>query len=781
MKDFAYYQSIIKLNNTEQKLMLVDYLSQDNQSKRENGKVQYHHIQIIDRSGSMYSYINELIDNLQDTLTVIDPNDLLSIIWFSGPGQYRTLVKGAKKTDNLTALLDSIRSTLLTTCFSEPLMEAEKLIEELTTLCPNFSLTLFTDGCPVIPWGEHEEIRRIKDIMKRLSTKLVSCVTIGYGYYYNQLLLLEIAEFGKQGKFFHASNIDDYLSYFKSNYQNLKSMGEQTVTFKDFMGTMLHLTPTSHQFYIRGISANVEDLTITLYKDKNFFFILDKNPSTGFKMNDITLKQCKKGIIAEIPAHFLEQFFYSYAYQRFYEGNKEESLNILANNLHDKNLVDRLINVYTYDERGEFLKDLESCIYAAAGRYKTGKCNDNYIPADDCLCVMDILKVLAEGDCYYLPGSVKDYKRIGKKHDSAVKLFEYSKEETRVPFGNFVFNEKFLNMSQKIFFKGKVHLNPKQAEDVGLSFTEVDGISRFKTHTIVKDGNLNIKKFDTFVDMETMKKLNEISCGKGDRKLSFITDTQYPPLIGDNFKGECRVSFDFIKLPIINKEYVKGKCAILDSIFDTTMEMLTLECKQKVLNYYIKKIKGDVTVARGIFEGMNEAQIALLKSHGITEERTFNDPFAEVAEKDQSKLDFYMARTFEVDIKGKKTIPSVSDVLKRVEAYKNAASEKEKEKKKLKGLTLIMADYIEYFKFEHHMAVGDKRVLAEVERCASVVLKGIRKDLQKLRMMLAIVKMGKVLSNSWFDNLNLSDNGNYEFKKNGELMIIKLGREKVYF
>ena len=147
-----YYQSTINLHGKEQSIMLLDprYDFNNNQSVKISN---YHHIQIIDRSGSMYSYIDELIDNIQETISILNPDDLLSIIWFSGPGEFRTLIKGAKKTDNLIPLLDSIRSTVSTTCFSEPLMEAEKIIEELAQLCPNFSLTLFTDGCPVVPWG----------------------------------------------------------------------------------------------------------------------------------------------------------------------------------------------------------------------------------------------------------------------------------------------------------------------------------------------------------------------------------------------------------------------------------------------------------------------------------------------------------------------------------------------------------------------------------------------------------------------------------------------------
>jgi hypothetical protein len=67
------------------------------------------------------------------------------------------------------------------------------------------------------------------------------------------------------------------------------------------------------------------------------------------------------------------------------------------------------------------------------------------------------------------------------------------------------------------------------------------------------------------------------------------------------------------------------------------------------------------------------------------------------------------------------------------------------------------------------------------EEYLSNELKSVKKELQKLRMILAIIKMGKILSNTWFDGLNLTDTGEYTFTKNNDTMIIRLDRKKVYF
>jgi transcription termination factor NusB len=188
-----------------------------------------------------------------------------------------------------------------------------------------------------------------------------------------------------------------------------------------------------------------------------------------------------------------------------------------------------------------------------------------------------------------------------------------------------------------------------------------------------------------------------------------------------------------------------------------------------------------MVISKGFFAELNltEDQIKVFKNHGITEDRTFNDPFLKPTEKDTDKLDFYMARTFSIDIKGKKSIPSVNDVLKKMEAQNQEGGKKKKE---MQGLPLQMANYITDLMakiVEKKMTLNN--VSAKLEEYLNGELKSVKKELQRLRMILAVIKMGKILSNTWFDGLNLTDTGDYTFSKDSETMIIKLDRKKVYF
>ncbi len=100
----------------------------------------------------------------------------------------------------------------------------------------------------------------------------------------------------------------------------------------------------------------------------------------------------------------------------------------------------------------------------------------------------------------------------------------------------------------------------------------------------------------------------------------------------------------------------------------------------------------------------------------------------------------------------------------------------------MQGLPLQMANYITDLMakiVEKKMTLNN--VSAKLEEYLNGELKSVKKELQRLRMILAVIKMGKILSNTWFDGLNLTDTGDYTFSKDSETMIIKLDRKKVYF
>ncbi|MCK5020676.1 MAG: VWA domain-containing protein, partial [Candidatus Peribacteraceae bacterium] len=220
----------VKVDGEKRQVIAVDLLSDITPSETALDKV--HHIMLLDRSHSMHYEINGLIDDVKKSFESIGDEDYLSIIWFSSPGQFKTVIKGAKKTDDIKKLLDSMRSTIGTTCFSDPLKEAESIIDDLAAICGNILVTLFTDGNPVVPWTITEEKKRVFESIGRLNGKVIGVNTIGYGHYYDRNFLQEVADETEFGMFRHSNQITQFHPLFMKNYESVTEMTGMAIDVK---------------------------------------------------------------------------------------------------------------------------------------------------------------------------------------------------------------------------------------------------------------------------------------------------------------------------------------------------------------------------------------------------------------------------------------------------------------------------------------------------------------------------------------------------------------------
>ena len=220
------YYNTVTLGEKKLGLVAIRHEEEAGQTKPAMDPRPIHFVHVLDRSGSMAPHIHELIDHVQRTLALLSERDRVSVIWFSGPGQYRTLIKGARKDDDLTALLNSLRSALYTTCFSEPLAEVNQLIAELGSLAP-IAVTLFTDGLPVVAWGEAEEERRALAEVRKMAGAVLAVNTVGYGPNYNQDFLRRLAGASEMGRMTHSSRIGDYYTIFERNARFFEAEAEK--------------------------------------------------------------------------------------------------------------------------------------------------------------------------------------------------------------------------------------------------------------------------------------------------------------------------------------------------------------------------------------------------------------------------------------------------------------------------------------------------------------------------------------------------------------------------
>ena len=720
MKIKKFYNQLININGVQRRVISFNY----KESKEKEKKVEVerlHHIHILDQSGSMYESIDRLIENVKETINFMEDNDLITVIMFSSKDECKVLLKGATKSPDLFPLLDSMKYTLSTTCFSVPLKKTNEIIDELKLLCPNISVTLFTDGEPVVPHSLEEENKRIFNELSIMKDKILAFNTIGYGNYYNQDLLLNMANTSLFGKMIHSDKIDQYSDIWKRQYETVASCIPESIIIEAEKSDILYITRNNTKLSSDKLDMNYLDK----YKNQ-FYIVLDTN-TTEFYINH---EEYKVSDIKEskIRKESLNNMLYGLAYEYYYKGDTDIAIDILQD-LKDKTLIDNVLNAFTFEEKQECRDALSKAIYDNSVRDNSAP--NNYIPDQNAFCIMDLLEILCKDNknCY-IPDS-KTYNRIGRKVTDGYNLFESKDEEILSSFANnIVLSSKDLNISVRFKINGSVKLNPRAAKKVGLE-NEYECVM-YRVHTLIKDGNVNVPIIKARVTKETYKELDE--------KLPL--DSLFIDKHDNNFQY-IRINLEAI--PIINRSYASNKDPKL--LLNNVKEYEETKAKIKMLKD-LSNIKTEGTINN--YTIFTEDQLEVLKEHGLNGKLEYNGVDNNISEKNEN--DYYMSREITFGIKGFSSLPSNKDVIKKYE-----------DGKKLNAPAQIMANAYSIFKDDSNKA---KR---ELER--------LNKRKLYLELELNKIKIGKVLTGSWWINLTEDNKGNQIYDE----LIIKTKRVKKFF
>ncbi|MHC1682828.1 MAG: hypothetical protein AB6733_07765 [Clostridiaceae bacterium] len=706
-----------------------------------------HFIQILDRSESMKLHIDQLIDNVKKTIKVMKPNDLLSIIWFSGPGECKTVLRGASiATPSLSNQIDKLKSTLGSTCFSEALMETGDIVNDLADLCDNFVITLFTDGQPVVPWSIKEEEFRTKDILKSFNEKILSFNTIGYGVAYNSNFLKELASLSKFGRHSHSSMINQYLPIFKHNVKSVENSLKEVVNIESKGNSILYLTKKNSKIASDKLNINL------LSKNYNKFYIISTS-AENFKIQ-INDEIFNSSIInEEISQKDLENLLYTLVYEKYYQGKSDEALDILINSIKDKYLINLIINSFTSQERQQcediLLKaahnrkiNLKSRIWVMP-RLMNGTLTGNNFE-DNVPCFVELLRKFNENKDKFIPLSSKQYKRIGKKvvdnynsfkSDSSVKLL--------ADFKDLVYTKDRLNISIRYEIPGFVTINPRQAKAVGLK-TNVFPSKIYREQTIIKDGEININKLTLLVSKKTLSYLNKLKI-----EGLFTTIENKQILV----KGYTLIELTPSKIPILNRSYIL-KSDNLDYLLDAYYKQRESECKQKVLKFFIENQMNPKEVR---VKKYSKNQIALLESYGLDSKGVYRGIDNKIVKE---FFDQYQCRIFEFSLKGFSTLPKVDDLLKKIK----------EDNKKLNGPETLMMEYVQYLK-ENKFDTSYEMLTKLLEEEKAIIRENTK--------TLAEIKLAKSLTGGWWEGLKLGSRGNYIYEKGDRTLIIKVIKRTV--
>lgn len=681
---------------------------------RSDEHIPTHYIQIIDRSGSMSRDIDSLIEQVKDTIRSMKENDIYTVIWFSGEGEYRTILKGVVRgkdidtdyTSESFKVLDGIKSTIGLTCFNEATKDAFLCSDELKSMSDRCVITLFTDGQSTVD-GDND---CMFDLMNSLPSNVLSFNTVGYGNYCNEEYLRKWSEKSEFGVFVHSDNILEYFDIFKDNKDVSDNLFRYSVKIhsnsKGNTG-IYYVTPLSSKFI--GIECDTE--LKYLNKNKNQIIVIAEDPNSEISFNIDGIKESFKfsDINSTIRDSWINSILYNKAYADYYCGRRFESLQTLLF-AGDKTLIDNHMSAFTTSEVSEHVAMLKRACRRISDRHPN-TCSYDYLPDPEAKCLMDLLNIICVKGNYY--DSSLSYDRIGRKVEDNFNMFVRDSNNLS-PMTDIVYNEEKLNISIRFKIDGHVRINPKQANKVGLPSEFPCSILR--THTIVKDGNLNMGRIRVYLNKETYDNLY----------LQF--ESELPSMILESSEEEVNGQYytvlllDLNTIPVTNRYYGKiGSNS--EFIGNKVINITKLMSYLKVFKYYASKCHNPITTESSKY---TKEQVDLLNEYGIK-----NGIYSGISNsvKSCAESDYYFSRTMSFSLKGFSSLDPVSKVIDRINTGKKPKTSDE-----------FMIEAIEAMNKYSEM-MSDAEIQDKIE-CLSDDLKSLRKEL-------CIVKISSVLTGSF--------------------------------
>lgn len=663
-----------------------------------------HHILTIDISGSMYSDLPELRTHLKNKLaTLVDDGDTVSIVWFSGRGQFGTLVSAAKvknATDltNLHKAIDRFLQPTGLTGFKEPLESISKMIDDLKAKTKGYLINLFfmTDGYDN-QWSDGDNLA----LCRSLAPKVDSAVVVEYGWHCNRPLLTKMAE-ALGGTLIFSKDFESYVAAFegslKGSTKKVKVTLGHTVVGPVFAlagGRLLTFELEGKDVLVpEGLDALAY---FTAAAGKAFDHTVDTNPLIFASLIPLVHAGDTAGIYSVLSA------------------------------LGDVAVIESFTNCFSKEDFSRFSDEVLAASVDPAKRYVAGY-DPTAVPKEDAFTVLDLLDVLSasEDNLVYPYHAAFSYKRTtsGTEAKDPSAKFSPADRNAGYPVNGLVWNENRPNVSLRVKVDGNVTL-PEDRPAVLPA--EVPSFI-YRNYTIIKDGIVHTRKLPVSLGQDSFDKLQANGLLAGEK---------WAP-------GQIYV-LDYPKVPVINRAMVKATTA--EETFKDVLELLKLKGEQKVFNEWRKMISPKESADLVALYGQEAAD--WLESVGVTSYNGFNPPSTTVKSGDVS-----MARELKIAAKGLSSLPKVEVVETALEA-----------KKALKPAEKLMAGAIqrvnEVLELSGASAPGDNTKLAawlEVESGR------VTKRTRELMVNLAKRKFAVVVGQVWFSDLGSRDNTSLTIK-----------------
>lgn len=635
------------------------------------------HIAVVDCSGSMYSELPKIREQLKKKLPkLISEKDTFSMIWFSGRGEFGTLIEAEpvatlKDLSDVNRAIDRWLKCVGLTGFKEPLEEVARLIERVRQKRPGsvFSLFFMSDG--------HDNQWSRPDILKALEKAaggLASAAFVEYGYYADRPMLAQMAE-KCGGQHIFAEEFDQYEASFEAAMQN-RPTGAPKIKVD---------IPTD---VVENVVWTSRDGVLTTYAvESGSASVPEDTPAIHYLSASVvgTLSGDLNGAASSRTTG--DDFDAAYAAVSLMSVRMRPKVVLpILKALGDVRLIDEFSGCFGRQRYSAFMDLAKDLSFNPKGRFEKGY-DPKRVPRDDAFTVLELLNILSsdDGNRMLLDHKAFQYSRIGRgrvdadiltpeqleeiqkitakiaSEKSAAKIkklqeeiaaitaksqpalkFEQDEEEAAkgFPISSLTWNEDKPNVSVLVRKPGTVDISSRIPDSLKGKLPERFPTFVYRNYAIIKDGLVNVKVLPCLLTGETREKLD-----------GFVKSGQAKEFLED-VDGVTLVHVD--RLPVINQNMVNDVDP--DDFFRRQWELTKAQAAQKVYNSFHKELLPQVKT-KGFADLYGGEAADWLKEQGFTDYSGFSPKTVQAESKD-----FYVAKELKVSLKGYSKLPSLKEL-----------------------------------------------------------------------------------------------------------------------
>lgn len=599
---------------------------------------QVHHIIVLDCSGSMYSDLPKIREQLHNKVPkILGGDDLLSIVWFSGRGEYGTLLEASPvrtlvDLQSVKAAIDRWIQPLGCTGFKEPLLEVSRLVNKHRGVT---SLFFMSDGMEN-QWPRAEVLSAVIEAARGVS----AATFVEYGYYADHQLLTTMAE-KSGGTLIFSENFDRYAPVFEGSLTRaLSGAPKVEIPIKaspvgDFCFAVMPGDSGGelYSFSVESGSAQVpEDLDAVWYLSST---------APAKKISDL-----------DSQVHP-----YLYACLALYaQRMRSDVIYSVLRSLGDVLLATKFAGCFGKQQYNDFTDLAKIAVFEEKARFIEG-CVPDCVPPEDAFTVLDLLRILTDSpdNKVLLDSDDFKYSRIGRGRSVVASdgkeplKFVSQKVPDGYPVRSLTYNEARPNISILVKKQGVVDLKDIVSESPCAGIPKEFPTFVYRNYALVSDGVVNTPDLPMLVSEDTFKAL-----GQAGVPLEAVR-------VLEDLGGSRKVVFNLRMLPVINRRMVSSVSA--EDLFLKEFRLLQAQAAQKVYNTIKKERFPRESEGYKVLYGESGAK--WLQENGITDYGGFSPKTVQAESKDT-----YPVKELLVKIKGLSTLPSLKEARTKIASGK---------------------------------------------------------------------------------------------------------------